>query len=115
MTIAKILHEVEKDLEPTTALDKYRPKTITESVEKTGDIMADSVTAMHRRLAEEVRAGAQRVVDEVLAMQKEADRFATDIITTGEKQAQDLLKASKQVKYFLEMLAAQKPAFKRPE
>jgi vacuolar-type H+-ATPase subunit H len=111
MTITKILQEVEKAM--PTDIERYRPKTLTETVEKTGDILGESITTMFRRLAEEVRTHAQEVVNEAIAAQKEADKFAADICATGEKHAQRLLKSAQEVKGFLELLSAQRSIFVR--
>ena len=110
--LSKIDQDIADNREDT--LRAYRPKTVTEVVEKTGDIISDGVTAMFRRVAEQVRAEAQNAVDQAVRAQQEADKLAADIVQMGERHASSLLKAAERAKSLLELLDQQRSIFAPP-
>ena len=98
-TTTALLQKIDQDIANTgDVLRTYRPKTVTEVVEKTGDIVSDGVIAMFRRVAEQVRAEAQNAVDQAVRAQQEADKLAADIVQMGERHASSLLKAAERAK-----------------
>jgi len=111
-TTTALLQKIDQDIANTgDVLRTYRPKTVTEVVEKTGDIVSDGVIAMFRRVAEQVRAEAQNAVDQAVRAQQEADKLAADVVQMGERHASSLLKAAERAKSLLELLDQQRSIF----
>lgn len=113
--ITATLRKIDEDIRNTNPLEQYRPRTPVEVVEKTGDIVGDSITKMFRRVAEQVREEAQAAVDCAVAAQKEADALAADIIAMGEKHARSLTRGIERPKKLLELMEQQRSIFANGE
>jgi len=96
---------------PTDVHEQYRPKTTVEIVGKVGDMTAESMTVMFGKIAEDVRARAQEVVDNALEAQKAADKFCDDLVRIGEWHASGLKKAAEECVTLLGVLEEQKKLF----
>ena len=90
---------------------QYRPKTTAETVTMVGDKVAESMSVMFDRIATDVRARAQEVVDKALEAQKQADRFCSDLQRIGEWHSSGLKKATEECVGLLELIEQQKKLF----
>lgn len=101
---------VEKALVPDE-VEQYRPKTTAETVTMVGDKVAESMSVMFDRIATDVRARAQEVVDKALEAQAQAERFCSDLQRIGEWHSSGLKKATEECVGLLELIEQQKKLF----